>query len=331
MSKYGLGYLQLSSGEKALYEKLESALRRYETHVDVSIGADVTNVLATVLGDNPDIVHVTNPKIVLAGGLLFQRASILGAVNRAQGKKMEDELKKKTEEILWEVDKNARNDRDILMGVSEYFQRNIKYDYKDASSIRGSNPNAHSAYGAIVQNLAVCEGIAKAYSLVLGEFGIRSMVVSGKAGGAFSMTPNHAWNLIEFENDYYHCDITWDLCGYDDRRIYSYQYFGLNDSEISLDHTWDLHHTPQSRGNKLSYYRYNQLYAYSNDQISEVIKKQFLLGNEVIRVRMDDKLSFPKNASSFMEDRIRKGLGPCGFQYYWDDKSRCLTVVNIRK
>jgi hypothetical protein len=54
-----------------------------------------------------------------------------------------------------------------------------------------------------------------------------------------------------------------------------------------------------------------------------------LLGDEVIRVRMDDKLLFPQNVCGFMEERIREGLGPCGFQYYWDDKSRCLTVVNF--
>ena len=69
MSKYGIGYLQLNSGEKALYDKIESALRNYETHVDVTLGADVAHVLEVVLGDNPDIVHVTNPRIMMVGGL----------------------------------------------------------------------------------------------------------------------------------------------------------------------------------------------------------------------------------------------------------------------
>lgn len=329
MSKYGIGYLQLNSGEKALYDKIESALRNYETHVDVTLGADVAHILEVVLGDNPDIVHVTNPRIMMVGGLLFQRASIMGSVNRRQGTAMEDELKKKVEEVVWEVDKNARNDRDILMGISEYFQRNIRYDYNDANALKGNNSNAHSAYGALVQNLAVCEGIAKAYSLVLSYFNIRSMVASGKAGGAFSLAPNHAWNIVEYENELYHCDITWDLCGYVDRQIYSYQYFGLDDSEMSLDHKWALKSAPKCSGSKLSYYKHNKLIAYSNDQISDIIHRQHKLGSDVIRLKIDDKLSFLQNANSFMEERIRKGLGACGFQYYWDDKSRCLTVLNI--
>ena len=329
MSKCGIGYLQLNSGEKVLYDKLEKALRNYETHIDISLGVDVSGVFSTVLGDNPDIVHVTDPQIMIGGGLLVQRASIMGAVNRRQGMAMEDELKKRAEEIVWEVDKNSRNDRDILMGVSDYFQRNIRYDYKDADALKGNNPNAHNAYGALVQNLAVCEGIAKAYSLVLSYFNIRSMVVSGKADGTFSLPPNHAWNIVEFENEFYHCDITWDLCGYADRQIYSYQYFGLDDSEMSLDHKWNLKSTPKCSGNKLSYYKHNKLYAYSNDQISDIIRRQHKMGNDVIRLKMDDKLSFPKNADCFMEERIRKGLGVCGFQYYWDDKSKCLTVLNI--
>lgn len=329
MSKYGIGYLQLNSNEKIIYGKLEKAIRNYETTVDVTLGSDVTNILATVLGDNPDIVHVTNPKIVMVGGLLFQKASLLGTINRRQGTAMELELKKKAEEIVWEVDKNARNDRDILMGISDYFQRNIRYDYNDANTLKGNNPNAHSAYGAIVQNLAVCEGIAKAYSLILSYFNIRSMVVTGKAGGTFSLTPNHAWNILEYENEYYHCDITWDLCGYVDRQIYSYQYFGLDDSEMSLDHKWDLKTVPNCSGSKLSYYKYNKLFAYSNDQITDIIRRQYNIGNSVIRLKMDDKLSFPENTNAFMEEKIRNALGTHGFQYYWDDKSRCLTVLNI--
>ena len=58
-----------------------------------------------VLGDNPDIVHVTNPRIMMVGGLLLQRASIMGSINRRQGMAMEDELKRKAEEVVWEVDK----------------------------------------------------------------------------------------------------------------------------------------------------------------------------------------------------------------------------------
>lgn len=76
---------------------------------------------------------------------------------------------------------------------------------------------------------------------------------------------------------------------------------------------------------KLSYYKHNKIIAYSNDQISDIIRRQHKLGSDVIRLKVDDKLSFPR----FMEERIRKGLAACGFQYYWDDKPRCLTVLNI--
>ncbi|EHL14780.1 hypothetical protein HMPREF9630_00823 [Peptoanaerobacter stomatis] len=90
----------MNSNKKILYDKLEKVIINYETTVDVTLGSDVANILGTVLGDNPDIVHVTNPKIVMVGGLLFQKASLLGTINRRQGTVMEDELKKKAEEIV---------------------------------------------------------------------------------------------------------------------------------------------------------------------------------------------------------------------------------------
>lgn len=95
MSKYGLGYLQLNSREKQAYEKIESDLLRYSTHLDVPAGIDLANILSVVLGDNPSIIYVTNPKILIAGGLITRRASLMGAINRSKAMAMEKELQKK--------------------------------------------------------------------------------------------------------------------------------------------------------------------------------------------------------------------------------------------
>lgn len=155
------------------------------------------------------------------------------------------------------------------------------------------------------------------------------MVVSGKAGGSFSLTENHAWNIVEFENEFYHCDITWDVCGFEQRQFSSYQYFGLDDSQISLDHTWKLSTTPKCAGTKLSFYMNNHLCAYSEDQITDIIKRQLKNKTDIIRLKIDDKVSIPNNSDSWIQQRMRTGMDTHGFQYYWDEKTRCLTIFNV--
>lgn len=329
MSKYGLGYWQLNNRERQVYEKIELELLRYSTHLEVPTGVDLVKILSIVLYDNPSIIYVTNPKILFTGGIIARRANLMGTISRTKAIAMEKELQKKVENIAWEIDSKARNDREILQGISDYFQKNIRYDYVDADAMKPNHPNAHNAYGALVQNLAVCEGIAKAYSLVLQYFGIRSMVVSGKAGGSFMLRANHAWNIVEFEKEFYHCDITWDICGFEQRKFSSYQYFGLDDSQISLDHTWKLSTTPKCAGSKLSFYMNNRLCAYSEDQITDIIKRQLKNKTDIIRLKIDDKVLIPKNSDSWIQQRMRTGMGTQGFQYNWNERNRCLTIFNV--
>ncbi|MDR0697268.1 MAG: hypothetical protein LBF68_07055 [Christensenellaceae bacterium] len=59
-----------------------------------------------------------------------------------------------------------------------------------------------TAYGALVNNKAVCDGMAKAFSILLAMEGIESIKVSGFT------TENHAWNAILLDHEWYLADIT---------------------------------------------------------------------------------------------------------------------------
>ncbi len=72
----------------------------------------------------------------------------------------------------------------------------------------------HNAYGALVRgaggvpNLAVCEGYAESFQLLLQMAGIEAVTVSGIAGpydGAFG----HEWVLVNLDGDWYSADPTW--------------------------------------------------------------------------------------------------------------------------
>ena len=160
----------------------------------------------------------------------------------------ETKLQKALEDAVWEIDKKARNDKEILMGISEFLQYNVIYDKDELiCNSRGKSkyPESHNAYGALVNHKAVCDGFSNAYALIAQYFGIKCMVVEGKSSYQRNTRVEHAWNIVEYEGEYFHIDATWDTNRYEVIKTYSYDYFGLDDDEISVDHEWDYHKTPK--------------------------------------------------------------------------------------
>ncbi len=92
-----------------------------------------------------------------------------------------------------------------------------------------ADPLIYTAYGALVNGKAVCEGYSKAMKLLLDEFKISSITVTGVAAGE-----NHMWNMVCLGTDWYHLDATWNELGAD---AISHEYFNLTDEKILLDHT----------------------------------------------------------------------------------------------
>ncbi|MBO5199641.1 MAG: hypothetical protein J6B93_00010 [Clostridia bacterium] len=91
-----------------------------------------------------------------------------------------------------------------------------------------TDPFIYTAYGALVNGKALCEGYSRAMQLLLGEFGIRAGLVTGVAGGE-----GHMWNVVEIGGKWYHLDVTWNDI---DAESSSHAYFNLTDEVILLDH-----------------------------------------------------------------------------------------------
>ena len=66
-----------------------------------------------------------------------------------------------------------------------------------------------SAYGALVEKKAVCQGYAEAFQLLMSLAGIDYKTVSGSTRRQGD--ENHSWNLVKLPGeDYCHVDVTWD-------------------------------------------------------------------------------------------------------------------------
>ncbi|MBR5578733.1 MAG: chitobiase/beta-hexosaminidase C-terminal domain-containing protein [Lachnospiraceae bacterium] len=93
-------------------------------------------------------------------------------------------------------------DLEKAIALHDYIILNTAYDYD--SLLANNVPKvSYSAYGVLVNGVAVCNGYALAYKYLCELQGIECLMVT-------SDSMNHAWNLIKLGDHYYHVDATWD-------------------------------------------------------------------------------------------------------------------------
>lgn len=142
-------------------------------------------------------------------------------------------------------------------------------------------PSAFTAYGALVEGRAVCEGYARAMQLLLHRAGMDCTLVTGTDENRVS----HMWNLVTVEGKNYHLDPTWDDSG--DRL--SHAYFNLTTEEILRTHTIDGGNIGVDTCTAVdaNYYIRTGLYLETarRDEIAAVIARQIEKGSEAIDLR----------------------------------------------
>ena len=124
-------------------------------------------------------------------------------------------------------------DYDKALILHDYLAKTVEYNMNAVSSsnnqLTSVDTHARSAYGAIVDKTAVCQGYALAYAHLLSLVGIESEFVT-------SDYMNHAWNMVKIDNDFYHVDVTYDdpvNTSNEDAGLVSHEYFLRSDESIS--------------------------------------------------------------------------------------------------
>ena len=118
----------------------------------------------------------------------------------------------------------------ITDDMSEYEIELYLHDTLAEKIVYEESTNAHNAYGAMVEGVAVCEGYAEAFQYLLHRAGIFSYIVLGSSKGV-----GHAWNIVRIDGKYYHVDLTWN----DQESDIYHAYFNVTDTMIRKDHIID--------------------------------------------------------------------------------------------
>ena len=117
------------------------------------------------------------------------------------------------------------SDLEKVKKIHDYICKNVSYDKTKNKDVK-KYPTQYSAYGALRDKTAVCQGYATLFYAMCIQAGISARVITGKALGG-----NHAWNIVKVGSKWYNIDTTWDSQSYG----IIYNFFLKNNAKFS-DH-----------------------------------------------------------------------------------------------
>lgn len=138
--------------------------------------------------------------------------------------------------VLAALNVNGMSDYEKIKAIYDYICLNVVYDYDNLN-----DPTyllKHSAYAALINGKAVCQGYALLFYRLALELGIDCRIVTGQSEGQ-----NHAWNIVKLNGKYYNVDSTWDAEYFDKRGVYNY--FLKSDADFD-EHIRDAEHSSES-------------------------------------------------------------------------------------
>ncbi len=214
----------------------------------------------------------------------FTSIKLTYTMNAAQRKTAVEEFRLVTEELLSAVTPDMSAFR-MELTLHDALTARCTYDTETAEADNPlENATAFTAYGALVEGRAVCEGYARAMQYLLVQAGIPATVVGGKDSDGHP----HMWNMLLLDGAAYHLDVTWN----DADPLGTYAYFNLSDTELHRSHTPDETEEwlPAAQGTQHNYYRMTASYldTLRIDEIAGHIAEQLAAGENTVHLRFSD-------------------------------------------
>lgn len=215
-------------------------------------------------------------------------------------------------DIIVEAAQQLGSDYDKALYVHDVIIEACEYDSENVSNNKTVRLWG-TAYGALVQHKAICQGYAEAYKLIMDKLGIEC----GLCGGTAS-NESHAWNYVKLDGEYYWVDLTWDDPILNNKSGFlTHVYFMYNDELLYKDrvineHVGDL---PECKSMDMNYYVRNGCYfdTYDFNAIDEAAINT--IEDEKLEFMFADDETYEEARKALIEDGEVWQLSPISGAY----------------
>ena len=128
----------------------------------------------------------------------------------AQEQRVTDELAV----VMRQLNLSGKSDYEKVRAINDFICGRVTYD--KAHQHDSSYLLKYSAYAALINGTAVCQGFASLFYRMALEAGVENRIISGEANNG-AVTGDHAWNIVRVDGVYYCLDVTWNAESHSDR------------------------------------------------------------------------------------------------------------------
>ena len=300
MKVYKYYYNLLSAERQSVYKALYNGLRAHSRYIDIGAvdidAVDIGQVMQCVSLDNPLFFYVDFLKITVRefsaapnfGGMRAHAGSKYQLIpkytySRAEVTKLNADMEVALNKIVAAI--NGSRDYIKALRAHDILARAVKYDTVALTNNLANYKRTNTVVGALLDKKAVCEGIAKAYKLVLDALDIPCVVVTGATSDENLFgNAEHGWNVVYADNAYFHVDLTGDVCGTTRGNICR-AYFGLSDRQISVDHRPSAD-APKCTTEGCDFYTKAGLVAQSQADVKRIVQEAVARNDRKATMRM---------------------------------------------
>lgn len=285
-----------------IYDMLVSGIRNFDETITVNINFDLSiddaqefsdvitgSVTQAIIGDNPELFwfgkydsgYSAYNKIGFVPNPEGKVESIIFTPQYGVGQTVAAEMTEDMENAADEFIKQAN----ITEGMTDYDKALALHDVVCANLVYDNSQSLewiHTAYGAFVKKLAVCDGYSKAYQYLLNKAGIDSHIATGWSKGE-----GHAWNLVKLDGEWYYTDVTWD----DSEYGIFYEYFNITTELLKEDHELDssAYKMPDCTATDNWYMKKENIYQTQSSRIDTGKFTELIKANPHVTIYFTDK------------------------------------------
>ncbi len=191
--------------------------------------AEVRIVIKAFMDDNPECFWLsTSFGYWKYDALNYTAVQVYSYLSPSEILEMQNSFVEITNEFFDNIESDL-NEYEREKAVHDYLREICAYDTDEAKTQEINNLEAYNVYGALVKNLAVCEGYSRAFEFLLSSLGVDTVCIMGSGEEQL-----HMWNCVLLGGDWYYVDVTWD----DMENEYTvYNYLNISEEQLINDHT----------------------------------------------------------------------------------------------
>ncbi|ASI76642.1 S-layer homology domain-containing protein [Bacillus pacificus] len=225
----------------AFKDEVQKRINAYETNITLpykTTNSNTKEVMNTLFNAYKEVAskneYTNNNRSNVSYGLSGSPGNYTFTlkITYRETKEQTEYVMKQAKAIVSSITQVGMDDHEKVKAIHDYVVKHISYD---------TSYKAYTAYEALVNRSAVCQGYALLTYQLLKEAGIENHFVTGTGDGQ-----PHAWNLVKIENKWYHLDTTFDDPIPDEQGRVTYSYFNLSDEQIARNHEWNRGDYPQA-------------------------------------------------------------------------------------